>query len=209
MKQSWFQVSHSGDYMVGFWNSYPRIGPELPELFIENRRFDREIIVNRLHIVGGKNHGKTSLVVELVKEFRQRGIAVGTIKHTHHRHELDVPGKDSHRHRTAGATAVGILSPSMCAVFLPTDAKDSEVRDRYSFLASVFTDCRLVLVEGDSQTKAPKIEVWRSELGTPPLASRDGSILAIVSDDVPPIETKKFRRSETARLADWILSDIA
>ena len=163
--------------------------------------------MNRLHIVGGKNHGKTTLVVELVKEFSRRGVPVGTIKHTHHRHELDVPGKDSHRHRTAGAMAVGILSPSMCAVFLPTDVKGSEVKDRYSILASVFTGCRLVLVEGDSQARAPKIEIWRSELGTPPLASHNDSILAIVSDDVPPINIKAFRRSEIAGLADWILDN--
>jgi molybdopterin-guanine dinucleotide biosynthesis protein MobB len=61
--------------------------------------------VKRLHIIGGKNHGKTMLVVELVQEFARRGIPVGTIKHTHHHHEVDVPGKDSHRHRLAGAAA--------------------------------------------------------------------------------------------------------
>jgi hypothetical protein len=76
-------------------------------------------------------------------------------------------------------------------------------------LASAFTGCRLVLVEGDSQTNAPKIEVWRSELGTPPLAGRDRSILAIVSDDVLPIETKVFRRSDVAGLVDWILNEFA
>jgi molybdopterin-guanine dinucleotide biosynthesis protein MobB len=73
--------------------------------------------MKRLHVIGGKNHGKTTLVVELVKEFSRRGISVGTIKHTHHQHELDVPGKDSYRHRMAGAAAVGILSPSMSALF--------------------------------------------------------------------------------------------
>jgi len=164
-------------------------------------------IVNRLHIVGGKNHGKTTLVVELVMEFARRGVPVGTIKHTHHRHELDVPGKDSHRHRMAGAAGVGILSPSMCAVFLPRDEKDFE-QDRYSFFASVFANCRLVLVEGDSQARAPKIEVWRSDRGTPPLASHDKSILALVTDDVPPIGAKVFRRSDVAQLADWILSNM-
>ena len=62
--------------------------------------------MHRLHIIGGKNHGKTTLIVELVQELTKRNLRVGTIKHTHHRHELDVPGKDSYRHRLAGAEVV-------------------------------------------------------------------------------------------------------
>src|SRR3990172_5657464 len=135
-----------------------------------------------LHIIGRKNHGKTALLVELVQEFVRLGVPVGTIKHTHHHHELDLPGKDSFRHRTAGAQAAGILSPSMSAIFLPTGKKDSEQEDRYAAFAPMFAQCRFVLVEGDSQTTAPKIEVWRNDLETPPLAVEDPSILAVVTD---------------------------
>lgn len=162
--------------------------------------------MKRLHIIGGKNHGKTSLVVDLVKEFARRGVSVGTIKHTHHHHELDVAGKDSHRHRTAGAAAVGILSPSMSAMFLPTKDNAPENCDRYSVFAPMFADCRLVLVEGDSQTAAPKIEVWRSELGSPPLAASDQSILVVVTDDKLPFTTANVPRSDVAGLSKWILS---
>jgi molybdopterin-guanine dinucleotide biosynthesis protein B len=164
--------------------------------------------MNRLHIIGGKNHGKTTLVVELVQEFARRGLRVGTIKHTHHEHELDVPGKDSYRHRAAGAAPVGILSRSMCAVFMPTDENDSPERDRYSILAAMFAECRLVLIEGDSQTTAPKVEVWRGELGTPPLAARDASIMALVTDDGPPLAAETLRRSDVAGIANWILHKI-
>ncbi|MCA9266810.1 MAG: molybdopterin-guanine dinucleotide biosynthesis protein B, partial [Planctomycetales bacterium] len=69
--------------------------------------------MKRLHLIGRKNHGKTRLIVDLVEELTSRGLRVGTIKHTHHRHELDTPGKDSYQHRTAGAAVVGILSRSM------------------------------------------------------------------------------------------------
>jgi len=162
--------------------------------------------MKRLHVIGGKSHGKTTLVVELIKEFARRGIPVGTIKHTHHHHELDVPGKDSYRHRMAGATAVGILSPSMSAIFLPAGDNNLEGCDRYSIFAPMFAQCRLVIVEGDSQATAPKIEVWRSELGTPPLAACDPSINAVVTDDKLPFRAEVLTRSDVAGLSKWIIS---
>ena len=165
-------------------------------------------MLKRLHIVGGKNHGKTTLVVELVREFVRRGLSVGTIKHTHHHHELDVPGKDSYLHRTAGANAVGILSPSMAAIFLPVDENAKGPEDRYSIFSPTFARCRLVLVEGDSQTTAPKIEVWRSDLGTPPLATHDKSILAVVTDDKLPLTVETLPRSNVADLSNWIVSKL-
>jgi molybdopterin-guanine dinucleotide biosynthesis protein MobB len=163
-------------------------------------------VMNRLHIVGGKNHGKTTLVVALVEEFVRRGLLVGTIKHTHHHHELDVPGKDSYLHRTAGAHAVGILSPSMTAMFLPARGNSAGSEDRYSVFSATFARCQLVLVEGDSQTTAPKIEVWRNELGTPPLATQDKSILAVVTDDELPFAAEIYSRANVAELSEWIVS---
>jgi molybdopterin-guanine dinucleotide biosynthesis protein MobB len=165
--------------------------------------------MKRLHVIGGKNHGKTTLIVELVKEFARRGVPVGTVKHTHHRHELDVPGKDSYRHRIAGAAAVGILSPSTSAIFLPTQGNDPVDGDRYSVFAPMFAQCRLVLVEGDSRTPAAKIEVWRSELGTPPLARHDESILAVVTSDTLPVATQTLSRADIAGLATWILDKMS
>ncbi len=144
--------------------------------------------MNRVHIIGGKNHGKTTLVVDLVHELTKQGLRVGTIKHTHHQHELDTPGKDSHRHREAGAAAVGICSPSMNAVFWPpTDASRTAADNdsKYSAYAPMFEQCDIVLVEGDSQTKAFKIEVWRQDIGPFPLAQSDSTISAIVTDDCP------------------------
>jgi molybdopterin-guanine dinucleotide biosynthesis protein B len=162
--------------------------------------------MNRLHVIGGKNHGKTRLVVELVQELLRRGLRVGTVKHTHHDHELDVPGKDSFLHRQAGAQVVGILTRSMSAVFCPMTppADRGEKGDRYAAMNPMFEACDIVLVEGDSETTAPKIEVWRSCLGTPPLALKDPAILAVVTDDAVEVGRPVLARSNVSALADWV-----
>jgi molybdopterin-guanine dinucleotide biosynthesis adapter protein len=160
--------------------------------------------MKRLHIIGRKNHGKTTLVVELVKEFSRLGLEVGTIKHTHHQHELDVLGKDSYRHRTAGAAAVGILSPAMNAIFIPADGEVG--KDRYAIFAPLFAHCDLVLVEGDSTTVAPKLEVWRKEAGGKPIALSDASVLAVVTDGNLPPGVKTCRRSDIGEVADFIFA---
>ena len=183
----------------------------------------------RLHIIGRKNSGKTTLVVELVERLTERGLRVGTIKHTHHRHELDTPGKDSFRHRQAGSHAVGILSPQMNALFWPQD-QTPETTDplteqeppteegheaRYQLFQALMDDCDLLLVEGDSQTRAPKIEVWRAETNTPPMYEEDQSIVAMVTDDIvtddratddtPPVHPTLFPRTPIDALVEWIL----
>ena len=163
--------------------------------------------MKRIHIIGQKNSGKTTLIVELVQAFTQLGYRVGTIKHTHHQHELDAPGKDSHRHREAGATVVGILSQKMNAVFWPPEeTTDSNREQRYDGFSPMFAQCDLVLVEGDSKTKQPKIEVWRESLGEAPLAAGDASIHAIVTDDRPQVEAPTWARSDVSALAKKILS---
>ena len=157
--------------------------------------------MKRVHIVGGKNHGKTTLIVELVELFRKRGIAVGTIKHTHHFHELDTPGKDSFRHRQAGADPAAIFSKETTVVHLAAAGSEQE----YARLSSLFADCQLVLVEGHLDSQAPKVEVWRQEMETPPVCTSRPGIHALVTDD--PVEGAPlvWRRSELESLADRIL----
>lgn len=166
--------------------------------------------LKRIHVIGGKNHGKTTLVTELVQELTTRGYRVGTIKHTHHQHELDSPGKDSHRHREAGAAVVGILSRSMSAAFWPVQAGDSfATEDRYALFAQALADCQLTLVEGDTHTDAKKIEVWRESIGTEPLAAADLSILAVVTHDHPAkLAVPVWPRADVGALADRILATL-
>jgi molybdopterin-guanine dinucleotide biosynthesis protein B len=161
--------------------------------------------MRRLHIIGRKNHGKTTLIAELIAVFTSRGLRVGTIKHTHHQHELDTPGKDSHRHRLAGADCVGILTPGLNAAFWPV--KESEPDEtRYAMFDKVMARCDLVLVEGDTQTRADKIEVWRQSIDGQPLAVQDRSILAVVSDDQLDVACARFSRQPLDPLVAWIMA---
>jgi molybdopterin-guanine dinucleotide biosynthesis protein B len=162
-------------------------------------------MTNRLHIVGGKNHGKTGLIVQLVGEFTRRGRRVGTVKHTSHEHELDTPGKDSHQHRTAGAVASAIIAPSLYAVYLPVDKDRLPARSQaYSVLAPLFAECDLVLVEGDLSSGMPCLEVWRAAREMEPLAASRSGIVAVVSDDRPAVAVPILPRSDVAALADWL-----
>jgi molybdopterin-guanine dinucleotide biosynthesis protein B len=135
-----------------------------------------------IHVVGRRNAGKTTLVCDLISSISASGLRVGSVKHTHHQHELDTPGKDSHRHRTAGAVAVGILSPQMTAMFIPGD-REAAGDDRYAAFRSMFATCDLIIVEGDLQARATKLEVWRREMAEPPYAVSDPTISAVISDD--------------------------
>lgn len=107
--------------------------------------------MKRLHIVGGKKQGKTALMERLVRELTGRGMRVGTIKHTSHAHDIDTPGTDSYRHRAAGASPSAFMTPGGVAVFLPGGQS-------YEDLAPLFLDCDIVLVEGDRETDAPKVD---------------------------------------------------
>jgi molybdopterin-guanine dinucleotide biosynthesis adapter protein len=154
-----------------------------------------------IHIVGRKNHGKTTLVVDLVQEFCRRGIRVGTMKHSQHAHELDTPGKDSHRHRQAGGNPAAILTRDSIGIFL--HRKDGD--DCYERLAPLFADCELVLVEGDIEAGGVNVEVWRQAMEAPCLAAERGDIAAVVTDGRPDITVPAWPRSDVGRLADLVL----
>lgn len=160
--------------------------------------------IPRLHIVGRRNAGKTTLVCELVDELTRRGVRVATIKHTHHNHELDAPGKDSWKHREAGAVGVGILSPHMMAAFVPSDRVE-QGETGYEKLADVFSGCDVLLVEGDLHTNGMKIEVWRDEVSEPPYAQQDSKILAVVTDASVKVQQDVWPRSNIDALADRIV----
>ena len=154
-----------------------------------------------IHIMGRQNHGKTTLIVDLVEEYKRRGVAVGTIKHSSHSHELDTPGKDSYRHRQAGASAAAVIASEMLGVWLPRDAG----ADPYAVLVPMFSACRLVLVEGHIDAEGTKIEVWREAVGGPCLAETHHEIRAIVTDDAVETHVPLWPRHDIARLARNLL----
>ena len=164
--------------------------------------------MKRVHIVGRKNSGKTTLVVDLIREFTARGYRTGSIKHTHHSHELDTPGKDSHRHREAGSAAVGILAANMNAIFWPQDSRCS-VQDKYARFDAMMRDCDVVLVEGDSRARpAVKIEVYRSENGNPDdlMAATDKAIVSVVTDGSVDIDLPVWPRSDVGGIVEKLIA---
>jgi molybdopterin-guanine dinucleotide biosynthesis adapter protein len=158
-----------------------------------------------LHIVGRKNHGKTTLMLDLIEELSRRGLRVGSIKHSSHAHELDQPGKDSFRHRKAGANPAAIVTTEMFGVYRAREAGD----DFYSRMEPLFADCDMVLVEGHLEHPGPKVEVWRESLGGNCLAAEIKEIIAVVSDDVPAGGTVVWPRCSVSLIANKILAFFA
>ncbi len=156
--------------------------------------------MKRIHIVGRKNHGKTTLIVDLLGEYSRRGVRVGCIKHSPHCHELDVPGKDSHRHRMAGAQPAAIITPALVGIYFAPGGNDP-----YSLMASLLAGCDLLLVEGDIEARAAKVEVWRRAIGGECLAATRDNILAVISDDHPAVRAAVLPRRDLAALAERIM----
>ena len=160
-------------------------------------------MIPRIHIVGRRNAGKTTLVCDLVRTLSERGLKVATIKHTHHNHELDTPGKDSHQHRESGAAGVGILTPHMTAAFVPTErAADAKVS--YAQFETLFADCDLLLVEGDLHADAIKLEIWRKDCSAPPYATQESSIKMVITDDDAELTCDVWPRGNLVGLADRV-----
>ncbi len=139
-----------------------------------------------------------------MQEFTQRGLKVGTVKHTHHRHEFDAPGKDSFLHRQAGAAVVGLVGPRMAAAF--REHSEADRMTALEHLAPLFEDCDLILVEGQQQADAPRIEVWREATGQAPLALEISGLLAVVTDDQrSDWPCPVWARSDLTTIADRLL----
>ncbi len=149
-------------------------------------------------IVGWSGSGKTKLLTAMIPVLRQRGISVSTIKHAHHDVGLDVPGKDSWRHREAGASEVILAAPQGFALF----GESAGLEALLARLAPV----DLVLVEGFRGEKIPKIEVFRPALGKPPLWP-EMEVMAVASDaKLPDCRLPVLDLNAPAMVADFVLA---
>jgi molybdopterin-guanine dinucleotide biosynthesis protein MobB len=138
------------------------------------------IFANVIGIVGWKNSGKTTLVEKLVRELVGRGLRVSTIKHAHHDFDIDHPGKDSYRHRAAGAQEVIAASAHRWA--LVHESRGAPEPSLAELLAKL-APCDLVVVEGFKHGPHAKIEVRRTGACGPFLAAEDDSVIAVATDD--------------------------
>ena len=130
--------------------------------------------------------GKTTLLKELLRMLKARGLRVGVIKHAHHSFDTDIPGKDSYELRHAGATQMLIASSQRWA--LVTERLDNKVPRLASLLDQLSLDSLdLILVEGFKAEKFPKIELHRASTGNPLLCLKDPTIIAVATDAPLPI----------------------
>lgn len=130
-------------------------------------------------VVGWSGAGKTTLLEGVIQRLSQGGLRVATVKHAHRRFDMDREGKDSYRHREAGAGQVLVVSPDRWALLTET-AAGAEPTLAESLARLDPAD--VVLVEGYRGGEIDKIEVWRSGRGGDPLWPTDGRIVAVASD---------------------------
>lgn len=157
-------------------------------------------------VTGWKNSGKTTLVERLVAEITGRGLSVSTIKHAHHAFDVDQPGKDSHRHRRAGASQVLVSSSNRWALMTENRGRpEPELGALIGQLAPV----DLVLVEGFKRDRHPKIEARRAATAQNLIARGDPTIEAVATD--APIEglpVPAFDLDDVCGIADFILGRV-
>lgn len=156
-------------------------------------------------VTGWKNTGKTGLMERLVAEICGRGLSVSTIKHAHHTFDVDQQGKDSWRHRQAGAREVLLASRNRIA--LMHELRD-ETEPTLDALLARLSPVDLVLIEGYKTEAHPKIETHRQSVGQPLIALEDDSIHAMASDVPLSIDRPVFDLNDTAAIADFILSEL-
>jgi molybdopterin-guanine dinucleotide biosynthesis adapter protein len=130
-------------------------------------------------IAGWSGSGKTTLLTRVIPRLVARGLKVSTLKHAHHKFDIDTPGKDSYSHREAGATEVLVASANRYALMHELrGAPEPSVAE----LLAKLSPADLVIVEGWKVAHYAKIEVYRQEVGKPPLHPDDPYILGIASD---------------------------
>jgi molybdopterin-guanine dinucleotide biosynthesis protein MobB len=157
-------------------------------------------------ITGWKDSGKTTLVQRLVAEITGRGFSVATLKHAHHAFDVDQPGKDSHRHRAAGARQVLVASSNRWALI--SELKGAPEPPLAELLARL-DPVDLVLVEGWKRERHPKIEARRAATAQNLIAEGDASIEAVASDaPVTGLGVPVFDLDDVPGIADFILARV-
>ncbi|MDP2579228.1 molybdopterin-guanine dinucleotide biosynthesis protein B [Shimia thalassica] len=155
-------------------------------------------------VTGWKNAGKTGLMERLVAEFTSRGMRVSTLKHAHHKVDVDEPGRDSYRHREAGAHQVLLASENRWA--LMTELR-GEQEPSLSDLLAQLAPVDLVLIEGYKREPHPKIEAWRSDADNPLIAPDDPTIRAVATDTPLDLDRPQFDLDDTVAIADFITKE--
>jgi molybdopterin-guanine dinucleotide biosynthesis protein MobB len=156
-------------------------------------------------VTGWKNSGKTGLMERLVSEITGRGLTVSTLKHAHHSFDVDHEGKDSYRHREAGASQVILASRNRWALMSELRGADEPP---LTDLLGKLDPVDLVLIEGYKREGHDKIEAHRVATGQPLIAPQDATIVAVASDTAPEVSVPVLHLDDTAGIADFILARV-
>ena len=153
--------------------------------------------------IGKSNSGKTTLLVKLIPELKKRGYRVASIKHSHHNVTIDKEGKDSWRHRDAGAEMVALVSGNTVSFVrdYPEEPSVEAIRKTYMDGADI------ILAEGFKWTDLPKIWVFRNG-NSGSIIKKDDSLIAVVSDDKVDIDLPWINIDDVRGVADFIETNI-
>lgn len=159
-----------------------------------------------LGIVGWSGSGKTTLLTALLPLLRERGLTVSTVKHTHHGFDMDRPGKDTFRHREAGAHEVLVASSVRWALLHEVVGPEPPLPELLARMQPV----DLVLVEGFKTHPFPKLEVHRPALGKPPIWLTQPDVVAVAAD-APLISCDRtlLPLNDPATIAGWLVQFLA
>ncbi|MDB5744573.1 MAG: molybdopterin guanine dinucleotide biosynthesis accessory protein MobB [Polaromonas sp.] len=140
---------------------------------------------------GYSGSGKTTLVEKLIPALKLRGLRVSVVKHAHHRFDIDHPGKDTFRHREAGAFEVVVASQNRLA--LMREFEQPCELTVHQLIAELYDGVDWVLVEGFKHSDLPKIEVWRASSGKPTRYGGDDFVVAIATDSPERLPSATLR----------------
>lgn len=170
--------------------------------------------MNAIGFAAYSGAGKTTLLEQLIAALRARGQRVSTIKHAHHDVDIDIPGKDSWRHRQAGASEVLLVCDKRLA--LVREFGEERDLDVHAMLAELDPSVDWVLIEGFKQGELPKIELWRQptagKAARPLRFPADPYIVALATDDPaslpepPPASLPLLDINQPEAIADWLLA---
>jgi len=153
-----------------------------------------------ISIVGYSGAGKTTLMEKLIGELTRRGYRVGSIKHDVHGFEMDKPGKDSWRHKQAGACTTLISSPYQIGMVMDVDHDHNPDE-----LRKFFNNVNIILTEGYKKQNRPKVEIFRSEIHDEPLCRNDGNVIAVMSDIPVELKVRRFALKDISDLIDFLV----
>ena len=156
-------------------------------------------------IAGWSGSGKTTLLEKLIPALTARGLKIAVIKHAHHGFDIDKPGKDSFRHREAGAVEVLLSCKERWALM---HERRDEAEPTLAELLGHLSPCDLVLIEGFKQEAVAKLEVYRPAHGKPPLFAERSDIVAVATDGEIVTGLPVLPLNDITAIADFVMNTL-